>query len=137
VAFDFALDFLSNMRHKACDGREFNPNADPLMTFFPFCETVRNERRVSDGAAAGLGGSARRFLPGFFAAAIALCCGWPVASAQEAPQPADPVSLEKAVEKLARLDADFANNLEETRAAMEAEAAAKRITDNVAQSLRW
>lgn len=61
-----------------------------------------------------------------------------MASAQDARQPAvDAVSLETAPEKLAKLDEDFAKKLEETRAAVEAEAEAKRITDNVAQSLRW
>ena len=68
-----------------------------------------------------------------------LCC-LPSAFSQNPTAPAaatEAGSLEQVPEKLQKLDDDIAKKLEEVRALVESEAAAKRLTEPIAQSLRW
>ncbi len=76
-------------------------------------------------------------LPAFLLASL---LSLPFVLAQDASPPAaasDAVALEQLPERLQKLDDEIARKLEEVRTLVNREAAAKNITEAVAQSLRW
>ncbi len=79
-----------------------------------------------------------RFLPALYSAA-ALLCGATAPTFAQAENPAKPSAtpLETLPEKLAQAEEEFGKKLLATRALVDAEAEAKRISDTVAQSLYW
>lgn len=77
--------------------------------------------------------------PSLYLALTLLAC-LPIAVAQDAPptKPApEPFSLETFPEKLQKVDDEVVRKLDEVRTVVDTEAAAKRISEPVAQSLRW
>jgi hypothetical protein len=79
-------------------------------------------------------------LTAVIASSLALIlCRPPFASAQDTSVAATPgaVTLEQLPERLQNLDDEIARKLDEVRALVESEVAAKHITEPIAQSLRW